>query len=79
MDFSYPQFRKNTPGTSFYQITSPTHVVELQRIGSMLLMHDIEARILPERTLIHDLLHCSDGHYLIIDEEDWKKTLAEKP
>lgn len=78
MDFSYPQYRKNTSGTSFYQITSATHVVELQRLGSKFIKHDIEARILPEKTLIHDLLHCADGHYLIMDEDDWKNTIENK-
>ncbi|MFM9005532.1 MAG: hypothetical protein ACKOSR_08530 [Flavobacteriales bacterium] len=72
MDFTFPQFRKNTTGTSFYQITSASHLLEWQRIGSRLVKHEIEARILPERTLIADLLHCSNGHYIVIDEPEWR-------
>jgi hypothetical protein len=77
MDFTFPQFRKNTSGTSFYQITSASHMVEWQRIGSHLVKHEIEARILPERTLIADLLYCTGGHYEVIDEHEWRRTIEQ--
>jgi len=76
MSYSFPQFRKNTSGTSFYQITSASHVIEWQRIGNRLIRHEIDAHILPERLLIGDLLKCENGHYLPIDEHEWNQIIG---
>jgi hypothetical protein len=72
MEYSYPQFRKNTSGKSFYQITSDRHLVEWQQLGSILMRHEMNASILPEKLLIADLLACTDGHYEIISEREFK-------
>jgi hypothetical protein len=73
MVYSYPQFRKNTTGTSYYQITSEHHLVEWQKLGGKLLRHEIEARILPEKLLIADILACVNNHYLHADESEWDR------
>lgn len=72
MSFSYPQFRKNTSEKSYYQITSSVAFVEWQRLGTRWIHHEVEATILPEKLLIADLLSCENGHYLVIDEAEFR-------
>lgn len=75
MAFTYPQFRKNTTGKSYYQITSENHLLEWQRLGNNWLKHELHATILPEKNLISDLLHCTDNHYQVISENEYMSAL----
>jgi hypothetical protein len=75
MEDSFPQFRKNITGTSFYQITSEVHLVEWQRLGSRLIRHEMNATILPERLLIEDLLSCNTGHYERMSEVEFHSAI----
>jgi hypothetical protein len=68
---SFPQFRKNITGTSYYQISSEHQLIEWQRLGHRLLRHEMNATILPERLLIEDLLNCNEGHYERISKEEF--------
>jgi hypothetical protein len=76
MVYTYPQFRKNTTGRSYYQITSENHLLEWQRLGNTWLKHELHASILPEKLLISDLLTCRDGHYQIISESEYQIALG---
>ena len=71
MNFIYPQFRKLLNEKSYYKIDSETHFTELQRTGKMWTQTEIEARILPERNLVRDLLEASGKHYQVISEDDY--------
>jgi len=77
MSFSYPQFRKNITEKNYYQITSPHHVIEWQKLGSGWIRHELQARILPERLLVEDLLACANEHYLAIDAVEFSKAVGE--
>jgi hypothetical protein len=77
MEISYPQFRKNTSGKSYYQITSDQHMIEWQQLGSRMLRHEVTASILPEKLLIQDLIACNNGHYVIISEAEFKSAIGE--
>jgi hypothetical protein len=77
MTDSFPQFRKNITGTSFYQITSEIHLVEWQRLGSRLIRHEMNATILPERLLIEDLLNCNDAHYERMSELEFYSAIEQ--
>lgn len=74
---SFPQFRKNITGTSFYQITSEVHLVEWQRLGSRMIRHEMNASILPERLLIADLLSCNTGHYERMSELEFYSAIEQ--
>jgi hypothetical protein len=78
MEYAYPQFRKNTTGTSYYQITSDQHMIEWQQLGQRRIRHELKVSILPERLLIHDLLECRDGHYVTITEHEFNVAIAQK-
>lgn len=47
-------------------------MVEWQQLGSQLMRHEMNASILPEKLLISDLLACTNGHYEIISESEFK-------
>lgn len=76
MSISYPQFRKNTSGKSYYQITSPNEFIEWQRVGTKNIQHAVVATILPEKLLIADLLACADHHYIAIDEAEFTQAIS---
>ena len=48
---------------------------EIQLIGSKYVFHVIEAKILPERNLISDLLENTSGNYLSITQEEFDRIL----
>ena len=78
MTDSFPQFRKNKTGTSYYQITSEHHLIEWQRLGTRMLRHELNASILPERLLIADLLNCSEGHYDRISKSEFNSATGQE-
>jgi len=77
MDDSFPQFRKNKTGTSYYQITSEVRLVEWQRLGARMIRHEMNATMLPERLLIADLLSCNDGHYERMSETEFHSAIEQ--
>jgi hypothetical protein len=45
---------------------------EIQRLGENWTEHTLEAKILPERNLIHDLLSGQNGYYLEITHDEFE-------
>jgi hypothetical protein len=76
MTVSFPQFRKNISGTSYYKITAANHMIEWQKMGSHMLRHELNAAILPERLLVEDILSCSQGHYEIVSEIEFHSVIG---
>ena len=68
---TFPQFRKLRNGRSFYRIESETEMTEVQRVGTRLVIHRVEAKILPDRLLIQDLLSEASEQYEAISEEEF--------
>ena len=64
-------------GRSFYAITPPDHCLEYQIIGKKYLVHNITAKILPGRMLIHDILNDQYDRYEEITESAFKKRQEE--
>lgn len=64
-------------GKSFYAITPPDHCLEYQIIGKKFVVHNITAKILPERMLIHDILNDQYDRYEEITELEFEKRQAE--
>jgi hypothetical protein len=72
MDKVFPQYRKLINEKSYYKIHSPNKMTEFNMLGKNWLRHDLEARILPERLLIADLLDGYNGSYVIINREEFE-------
>ena len=75
MDTEFPQYRKLINGKSYYVIHSRDRMTEYARLGNRWQRFDLEARILPERNLISDLISGQDGVYLTISEEEFNHTI----
>lgn len=61
----FPIFCQLTGGCSYYRIDSVTHMTEFQQIGSRYAVHELEAKILPERHLINDMIEQTDRYVRI--------------
>lgn len=70
---SFPQFRKLNNGMSYYEITNPGSLREIQIIGKYWMEHRIEASILPERVHIADLLQLTFPGVEAIDEAEFRR------
>src|SRR5690606_24211854 len=73
MTKDFPVFRKYPDQKTFFKIESNNHLVELKIIGKSFLVTRIEAKILPERILIQDLIEAKENGYLKIEEEEFEQ------
>ncbi|MGE0568448.1 MAG: hypothetical protein AB7O73_10905 [Bacteroidia bacterium] len=56
-DINFPQFRRYKNGQRYYKIINNSSFEEIQIIGSKTIVNTMEAKILPDKQLIMDLLH----------------------
>ncbi|MEZ4938229.1 MAG: hypothetical protein R2799_11615 [Crocinitomicaceae bacterium] len=68
----YPVYRKNSIGNSVYKIETDTKFIEKQRIGSNILIHEVEAKQYPEMLLINEMIECKPNTFEEISEEEWE-------
>jgi hypothetical protein len=71
----FPQYRKYSNGQSYFKIVSETELTELKIFGSLFEIHHINAKILPERVMIADLLHEYKSFAEMIDEQAFEAKL----
>lgn len=69
----YPVFRKYPDHKSFFKIASPENLVELKITGKTYSLHQLTAKILPERNLIQDILEMKNGHWLPSTEKEFEE------
>lgn len=74
MDF--PMYRKYADGSALFEIISEVEFRELKKIGSAFEIHRINAKILPERNYIADLINNNGGHYVEISKEEFEAELT---
>jgi hypothetical protein len=67
----FPQYRKLSNNKSYYEILSAQRMNEITVSGKRWTSHELEARILPERVLIQDLLDQRFAHYEQISEKEY--------
>jgi hypothetical protein len=73
----FPVYRKYLNEMSYFKIDGPGKFEEIRRIGSRLLITVHEAKILPERNMIHDLLNEYISFAVEISAEEYDE-LAQK-
>lgn len=47
-------------------------MTEIQQIGKRHVVYELEAKILPERLLLEDLIHCNHASIIAIDKEEFE-------
>ncbi len=53
----FPQYRRYHNGRHYFRIDGPESFEEVRALGSRWIIEQRVARILPDRNLVHDLLH----------------------
>ena len=72
----FPLFLKTPNDKSFYRILDRNSLTEIQIIGKKYILFEIEATILPERNLIHDLIENEKQKLVKIDEREFLDRLS---
>jgi hypothetical protein len=72
---NFPQYRKYNNNQSYFKIISETEIVELKIFGKFYELHHIQAKILPERIMIADLLIDYKNFALEINESEFEEQL----
>ena len=67
----FPQYRKYKNGQSYFKVTSESTFIEYKLMGHKIDEYSIEAKILPDRNYIHDLLYNYQEHWDKIDESNF--------
>lgn len=75
--YSFPQYRRLVNGKSYYQVESVDEMTEVGTLGRYWWEHRMEAKILPERLLIKDILNCEGGSWEPISPSDFESFLEE--
>lgn len=68
---SFPVHRKLANDRSFFRITSPTHFIEVQRVGERCVVHELTATTYPDRVRIAELLEAGTGHVVEASAEEF--------
>lgn len=68
----FPVFRKYSNNKSYFKIDNPSKLTEVQRIGKYYVIHSLEAKILPERILIQDLIGLNSIGVETVDQEEYE-------
>lgn len=72
---NFPQYRKYNNNQSYFKIISETEIVELKIFGKFYELHHIQAKILPERIMIADLLIDYKNFALEINESEFEERI----
>jgi hypothetical protein len=72
---SYPQYRKYRNGKNYFKVISVSELEEIQFVGSKCFVHRLEAKILPDRNFIHDLIFDFSENALEIPEKEYLDVL----
>lgn len=64
-------------GRHFYRIDGPDRFMELQRMGSRWFIHEVHAKVYPERVRIHAMLDGDGGRFVPLEREEWERFYGE--
>lgn len=70
-----PTYRQLSGGASYYCILAVDHFLELQRIGSRWILHEVHATAYPERLRVHEMLACT-APFEELEAGEWAKAFA---
>ena len=71
MKIEFPQYRKYSNELSYFKILDDNTFIEYKRLGSKLEYYEFNAKILPDRNFISDMLYDYNLHWEKIEEEDF--------
>lgn len=72
----FPQFRKYKNGASFFIIHDNSRFSEYKLEGGRFNRYDFEAKILPDRNYIHDMLYDFEDFWESCDELEFNQAIG---
>jgi len=69
---NFPLFRKTPNEKSFYKISANDELLEIQKIGSKFISHQLKAKIFPEKNLLQDMIENKDDFWININEKEFE-------
>ncbi len=76
-DRQFPIYRKYSNEQRYYKILSPTHFIELQRLGKKVLKLELEAKIYPDKLFILDLIALEQPGVLQSNALEFEQLMSE--
>ncbi|KAA3652390.1 MAG: hypothetical protein DWP98_01305 [Bacteroidetes bacterium] len=76
MKIKFPQFRRYSNELSYFKIWSEKKFDEYKITGKKLEKYEFEAKILPDRNYIHDMLYQYEPYWDLINEEEFNAFIA---
>jgi hypothetical protein len=73
---NYPVYRKYPHDRTFFKVISEDAFEELQIIGKHYSIHQIKAKILPDRNFIYDLSFDYKKNWVEISEQEYNEKLV---
>jgi hypothetical protein len=67
----FPVYRKYAHNKTFYKVISKLEMIEIKTLGNTYFVNTINAKILPDRNLIMDVIENANSFLLDIDEQDY--------
>jgi hypothetical protein len=74
----FPLYRKYKNNKNYFKVISENEFEELSIIGTKLIINSHQAKILPDRNFIFDLIENSDSLFLNSSEEEYNTILKRK-
>lgn len=68
---NFPLYRKYPNNKSYFKVLSPQIFEEVQVVGKYYRIEQFEAKILPDRNLIGDMIDLTQGHWVEIDKSEF--------
>lgn len=72
----FPVYRKYPNQKSFFKIVDDRHFVEVKVTGARIDVHHFEAKILPDRNFIQDMLSMHGGYWVESDETEFNRLIG---
>lgn len=73
----FPQYRKYKDDKSYFKITDELNFIEFKRTGEKWEEHRFEAKILPDRNYISDLLEADSNYWDVISKKDFEQFISD--
>jgi hypothetical protein len=73
---TYPQYRKYANDKSYFKVISSDKFEEIQIIGTKVVLHIFEAKILPDRNYIYDLTFNHKENWIECSAEEYENLKA---
>ena len=68
----FPQYRKYANSKAYFKILSNSSFEEINFVGKKSFIQKYEAKILPDRNRISDMLQMRNGHWVLCEAEEFE-------